>query len=180
MDELAKEFGGNPYIFRPNRDVRFSHDKRPYKTSVSGYLADRPKMASATYLECSAQGLFAATGYYQMASDQLECYRSALISSQASIIGKELQQILDDLNSAGVEVGGERLKTSPRGVPRDAENSDLLKYKSLVISGTLSIEKAQDTRKALDFVAKMLRLGEPLGAWLDHYVGASTLPDTFR
>ena len=34
LAELADEFGGSK-IFRPNRDVRFSSDKSPYKTTIA-------------------------------------------------------------------------------------------------------------------------------------------------
>ena len=36
-DELAPEFG-TPKLFRPYRDVRFSHDKTPYKTHQGAVL----------------------------------------------------------------------------------------------------------------------------------------------
>src|SRR3712207_2500424 len=36
-DELAPEFG-SPKLFRPYRDVRFSHDKTPYKTHQGAVL----------------------------------------------------------------------------------------------------------------------------------------------
>ena len=35
LDELGKEFGEGK-IFRPNRDIRFSADKSPYKTTIAG------------------------------------------------------------------------------------------------------------------------------------------------
>ena len=34
VDELAPEFG-EPKIFRPYRDIRFSKDKTPYKTQIA-------------------------------------------------------------------------------------------------------------------------------------------------
>ena len=39
LEELAPEFG-DPKIFRPYRDVRFSKDKSPYKTSISAAIGD--------------------------------------------------------------------------------------------------------------------------------------------
>jgi len=39
LSTLEPEFGVSTKIFRPNRDVRFSPDKSPYKTAQGGYIA---------------------------------------------------------------------------------------------------------------------------------------------
>src|SRR5262249_45007728 len=64
LDELSAEFGPGK-IFRPNRDVRFSADKSPYKTSIAATLE------RGGYVQLSAHGLAAGRGIYVMASDQL-------------------------------------------------------------------------------------------------------------
>src|SRR4029077_5297758 len=35
IDSLAEEYGEGK-VFRPNRDIRFSKDKSPYKTNIAG------------------------------------------------------------------------------------------------------------------------------------------------
>ena len=37
LDDLADEFGEGK-VFRPNRDVRFSKDKSPYKTNAAAVI----------------------------------------------------------------------------------------------------------------------------------------------
>src|SRR5260370_40674717 len=69
LDELAPAFG-EPKIFRPYRDVRFSKDKSPYKTNIGAVVGDG-------YIQLSASGLAAGTGMYGMAPDQLDRYRLA-------------------------------------------------------------------------------------------------------
>ena len=39
LEELALEFG-EPRIFRPYRDIRFSKDKSPYKTHIAATIGD--------------------------------------------------------------------------------------------------------------------------------------------
>ena len=63
-------------IFRPYRDVRFSKDKTPYKENIGA--AGEREGGAVYYVAFSAEGLFAATGYYHMASDQLERFRAAV------------------------------------------------------------------------------------------------------
>ena len=130
---------------------------------------------SATYVELSAGGLMAATGYYQMAPDQLEKYRTALLSEGGNIYGAELRSLFADVGRAGCTVGGELLKTAPRGVSRTAENIDLLRYKSVTVSATLRINGGETLAQAETFVAKTWHVGQPVSNWLDQHVGASTL-----
>jgi len=49
-EELAAEFG-EPKIFRPYRDVRFSPDKTPYKTHIGTVVG------GTGYVQLSAEGL---------------------------------------------------------------------------------------------------------------------------
>ena len=63
-EELAAEFG-EPKIFRPYRDIRFSKDKTPYKTHIGA-------MVGSGYVQFSVQGLAAGNGMYGMAPDQLD------------------------------------------------------------------------------------------------------------
>lgn len=65
LADLESEFGEGR-VFRPYRDVRFSRDKSPYKTSIAATLAE------GGYIEMSADGLGAGCGLYHPASDQLE------------------------------------------------------------------------------------------------------------
>ena len=43
LEQLAEELGGRVKMFRQHRDVRFSADKSPYKTTTYGLILDRPK-----------------------------------------------------------------------------------------------------------------------------------------
>ena len=64
------------HVFRPNRDVRFSKDKSPYKTAL-GAVGESERGAHF-YLQISSAGLFAASGFYHLVPDQLERYRAAV------------------------------------------------------------------------------------------------------
>ena len=73
--ELSAEFG--PFkVFRPNRDVGSASDKSPYKASQGAVTEGEG--GEFYYLQISADGLYAASGYYQMASDQLGRFRQAM------------------------------------------------------------------------------------------------------
>ena len=98
--ELEGEYGSF-HIFRPNRDVRFSRDKSPYKTAIGAVTEGRG--GEAYYVQLSAEGLFAASGYYRMASDQLERFRVALDDTRA---GRALERALRRGEPAGLSGWG--------------------------------------------------------------------------
>ncbi len=80
LAELEPEFGAVK-MFRPYRDVRFSADKTPYKTHCGATVGDY-------YLQVGADGLMAAAGHYQMASDQVSRFREAVADDRR---GRDLE-----------------------------------------------------------------------------------------
>jgi uncharacterized protein (TIGR02453 family) len=165
LDDLSLEFGGEPKVFRQHRDIRFSPDKSPYKTRTYGILHDGS--GAAWYASVSASGLYAATGYWRMAGDQLERYRSA--------VSDELAGLLDGARAGGLELSPPELKTAPRGYPRDHPHAALLRYKSVIAGRALAPGPALESRDALEFAAATWRAAAPLNGWLAEHVGPTAL-----
>src|SRR5437879_3307501 len=78
LSELERDLGSDVEvkIFRLNRDLRFSPDKRPYKEHLGAYLSS--SRAGGLYLPVSADGPHLAIGTHAMAPDQLPPSRDAL------------------------------------------------------------------------------------------------------
>src|ERR1700747_1252812 len=75
MEELTELLAaelGEPKIFRPYRDIRFSPDKTPYKTHIGAVLG------GTGYVQFSADGLAAGAGMWHMEPDRLARYRAAV------------------------------------------------------------------------------------------------------
>jgi uncharacterized protein (TIGR02453 family) len=125
LDELEPRFGPGK-IFRPNRDIRFSLDKSPYKTAQGAFASTQEGLGY--YLQVSADGLLVGGGYHSHSPAQLVRYRNSV---DASGTGAALQHIVDAVTQAGFAVEGEKLKTVPRGFPSDHPRAELLKHKSL-------------------------------------------------
>ena len=102
LDELAEY--GPFHVFRPYKDVRFSKDKRPYKDHIAAY--GESEGGAGFYVQFSATGMIAGSGYYHMATDQLDRYRDALDSDK---VGGEIVAITDALRSQGLGPHGDRL-----------------------------------------------------------------------
>jgi uncharacterized protein (TIGR02453 family) len=169
-EELAAEFG-DVKIFRPNRDVRFSADKSPYKTAIGATIGPG-------YVQLSARGLAAGNGMYQLASDQLDRYRQAVASD---LTGHELERTIAGVAGHGIGVQGrDVLKTAPRGYPADHPRIELLRYKGVVAWREWPVEPWLSTPQARDHVRDFLVATRPLADWLNAHVGPSELSDARR
>jgi uncharacterized protein (TIGR02453 family) len=169
LEELAGEFGP-ARIARPYRDVRFRADKSPYKTAIYAI------MERGGYVHFGADGLTTGIGFYQMAPDQLERYRSAVADDRH---GADLVGIIDRLTASKIEVSGSSsLKSAPRGYPRDHPRIELLRNKGLIAwrhwDPAPWLHTAAAKRRVVDF----LRVAAPLQDWLDDHVGSTIAPPT--
>jgi len=158
--ELEPEFGAGR-IFRPNRDIRFSANKAPYKTNIAAN-------GGGGYLALDARGLTAAAGHYHLEPERLPKFREAAARDKS---GKELAEIVQKLEQAGYEIGGEDLKRVPKPWPQDHPRARLLRHKRLYYWRTFGLQPWLGTPAAKERVAQVWRDGKPLTNWFSRYVG---------
>jgi uncharacterized protein (TIGR02453 family) len=165
---------GPYHLFRPHRDVRFSKVKTPYKDHIAAY--GESQGGAGFYVQFSATGMIAGSGYYHMAPDQLDRFRGAL---DDDMIGEEIVAITDSLRNEGLEISAiGSLKTAPRGFSRDHPRIELLRLKGLVGTRRWEPAKWMQTKAVVARVRDAWDAGEPMNAWLDAHVGPSTIaPD---
>ncbi|MBF2095156.1 MAG: DUF2461 domain-containing protein [Synechococcales cyanobacterium K44_A2020_017] len=127
--------GGPKTMFRQNRDVRFSKDKSPYSTYVSGVLTPsgtKAEKEGLLYLHLESSGGLIACGFYQLKAAELVPIRDRIIEEP-----EEFAQVLKDLDTAGLSLSDEdKLTAMPRGYEAhsDHDYADYLKLKSFVAS----------------------------------------------
>ena len=170
LAELAPEFGAAK-VFRPYRDVRFSKDKTPYKTSAAAVVEDSSAGTGALYVQLGADGLFVGGGSWHTESDQVQRLRAAV---DDDLSGRRLRHVLDGL--ADWEVLGERLLRLPKPYAPDHPRADLLRHKSLAVG--LRTEPAPWLHEpgCAARVAAAWRQVQPLNAWLTRHVGPTRSP----
>lgn len=133
-DVLSTE-NGKKSLYRIYRDTRFSKDKTPYKTNLSGgftrdgklrrggyYFHVMPSAVKNNWAEMSLVG----GGFFSPERDDLKRIREELAADAS-----EMRAILADPDFVRIfgELQGEQLKTAPQGYPKDHPNIDLLRYK---------------------------------------------------
>jgi uncharacterized protein (TIGR02453 family) len=168
LDALADDFG-EANVFRPYRDTRFSADKTPYKTHQGAIVQVADGLG--WYVQLSADGLTTGGGFHHHAPDQVARFRAAVDDDGP---GRRLEQVVLELDAAGFEVGGEQLKTRPRGAPADHPRLYLLRHKSLTATRDHGTPDWMSTPEVVDHVRQDWETIRPLVDWIAEHVGATT------
>lgn len=162
--ELEPDFGAAK-VFRPYRDVRFAKDKTPYKTAQGAFVGTAPGLGY--YLQIDAAGLYVGGGIHHADSEQIARFRAAV---DHDVRGAELIALIDDLSAAGYTIGGEQLKTKPRGFDADHPRIDLLRHKSLTAGKAYPSPSWLDSPRTLKEVRKSWEAMRPLVEWISAVV----------
>ena len=160
--EFAAEFGAAKF-FRPYRDVRFAHDKTPYKTHQGIWFGE-----TSRYLQVSAAGLMVAGGYWDAAPAQVQRLRRAVADDVA---GANLERAVAAVTKAGLTLGGTVLTRVPAGYAKDHPRADLLRYKTMTASHNFGAPDWLSTKRAQSEIVTSWRAMSPLIEWLELNVG---------
>ena len=118
-------------LFRIYRDVRFSKDKTPYKSSFSGSFVRATKWRrGGYYFHIEPQNTFLAGGFWNPNSPDLKRIRYEIAHNTA-----EFRSHLEapTFQKAFGKLHGDQVKTAPKGYPKDHPAIDLLRYKQLIV-----------------------------------------------
>ncbi len=114
-------------IFRIYRDVRFSHNKAPYKNHFGAYISangGRKSERAGYYIHFEPNGSLLAGGLYCPAPPVLKAIRQSVYHNI-----EEYKEILHAPAFKKFIDFGEKLKTVPRGFPKDFPDGEYLKSK---------------------------------------------------
>jgi uncharacterized protein (TIGR02453 family) len=142
---FAPQFTADPRklgsIFRIYRDVRFSRDKRPYKTYTGCRFwnaTQKSVHAPCFYTQLETSKVLVGAGTWMPAKEDLAAIR-ARIESKPEL----WQDVKDSLFKSGyLDVRGERLKRVPRGFSALSIHSEDLKLKSFFVINECSVKQA--------------------------------------
>lgn len=152
-------------IFRINRDVRFSQDKSPYKTSVAASFTfsgfDR-KTGPCFYFHITPEETGMGGGLYMPSGDQLKKLRAAVDRDSAP-----LKRILANKGFDAMFGGlmGDSLVRVPQGYDKEHPDAELLRRKQFFSWASFAPEEAV-REDFVDVLEKHMRTVEPLVRWV--------------
>lgn len=148
FDETIQIIDPKKYLFRIYKDVRFSKEKLPYKQHFSAFIAQGGKknQGAGYYVHIEPVGKsFIAVGNYVYTEDWLPNWRE-LLTHKPKIITSILYQ--KNFKNVFPDVSGNQLKRVPKGYNKQDPHKDLLLFKSIARSHTLTKQDVQSS----DFV----------------------------
>ncbi len=157
-------------LFRINRDIRFSHDKSPYKTTFSAAITasglKKPSQGGgpAYYFHIDAAGtLLIAGGEYMPPADRLGAIRRHVIADAAGF-GKMLKNKKMKESFGGLQEEG-KLTRPPKGFAPDAPHIEYIKLKSYIVWKETSLKKNIPENLSKEILAGF-KEAYPLVSWL--------------
>ncbi len=158
-------------VFRIYRDVRFSHNKLPYKKQFSAFIAwpgGWKSKRSGYYIHIEPENSFFSAGIYRPEIDVLRALRRSFLEN------------IDEFNEVRHresfrETFGEsfydrdKLKRMPVGFPADFEDPELLKLKHYLVEHPLD-ETIVAGSELLDYVTEIAEEAYPFNEFLNFTV----------
>ncbi|MEM4987159.1 DUF2461 domain-containing protein [Collimonas sp. H4R21] len=164
--------GCNPKkaLFRINRDMRFSHDKSPYKSYFSASITasglKKPSQGGgpAYYFHIDASGtLLIAGGEYMPPADRLRAIRQQVVADAKGfgklLKNKKLVETYGDLQTEG------KLTRPPKGFDADSPHIEYVKMKNFIVWNEQPVKKMLSDALEKELVSGF-KDAYPLVSWL--------------
>jgi uncharacterized protein (TIGR02453 family) len=170
FDDEIKHVEVKDCVFRIYRDTRFSHDKTPYKTHMGIFIATaggRKSQRGGYYLHLDPAGSFVAAGVWCPDANLLKALRQSVYDNIEEM--NEIRFNPDFAKYFNSFYEDDKLKTVPRGFPKDFADAELLKLKHYMVEYKLD----KTILGADDFVARVgaiLQCAYPLNQFLNYTV----------
>ncbi|MDE6339775.1 MAG: DUF2461 domain-containing protein [Muribaculaceae bacterium] len=137
--------------YRIYRDTRFSPDKTPYKTHIGIFICPGGKKSTRCgyYIHLEPGNSFIGGGCWCPPAPILKAIRKEIYDNV-----DEYLEIIEnpEFKARYTEVGFDRLKTAPKGFPKDWEYIDLLKPRDYTVLAPVG----DDFMKSPDVVSKIV------------------------
>jgi len=139
FDPAVKMLSAKDCVFRINRDIRFSNDKKPYKTNMGASISPGGKKSGSAgyyfHLQPGGQS-FLAGGVWQPQAPQLSAIRQE-IDYNAPEFNKIIRH-KDFKKYFGALSEEDKVKTAPKGYDKSHPEIETLKLKSFIVVHDLS------------------------------------------
>lgn len=152
-------------LFRIYRDVRFSKDKKPYKTNFGASInpGGRKSQVPGYYIHIQPGASFLAGGKYMPSSPELLAIRNRVVKEPKMIVKISNAKLFKEYFG---EIRGERLKTAPKGFDKDHEMIKYLRLKSFIAYHDKLSQKTILDPKFDKYAVKIFKAMKPLNDFL--------------
>ena len=157
-------------VFRIYKDVRFSKNKDPYKTHMGAYIAlnGRKSKFGGYYIHIEPDNnSFIAGGVHSPEPAVLKEIRLEILENT-----EEFKQVFNNPEFKKIfpEIYGEKLKTAPKGFPKDFKDISLLNHKSFAVVHKLDNDFLKKETDLIKSISKLFRIAFPFNSFLNRVI----------
>jgi len=169
FDPIIKGLEAKSCVFRINRDIRFSHDKSPYKSNMGAHIVRGGKNSgdkfAGYYFHIEPGNNMIAGGAYVPPAPWLSAIRESISDDPERFL-----KIISDKDFVKYfgKIDGEKLKTAPKGYPADHPYIDLLKFKSYLAVNEIPDKDLLDPG-FFEYAIKVMKAMKPFNDFLNDY-----------
>lgn len=152
-------------LFRINRDIRFSKNKDPYKTNFGAAIVEGGRKSGnpGYYLHIMPGESMVGGGLFQPEPATLQKVRQEIDYNggklRKMIDSKKFKEVYDE------PYGEDKLKTAPKGYPKDHPDLDLLQLKHYVFMNQVS-DKEVTSGKMVEAAVNAYKTLQPFNNFL--------------
>ena len=169
FDPILRGLEVKTCVYRFNRDIRFSNDKSPYKSHFGAFIVRGGKKNgdrfAGYYFHIEPGKSIMAGGAYMPPAPWLSAIREKIDESPEELI--KIIKAKNFIKYFG-ELSGEKLKSAPKGYPKDHPQIELLKLKSYLVVNEMP-DKMVLSNDLFDHVIKVFQAMKPLNDYLNEY-----------
>lgn len=173
MEALLADLSGDfpPLrLFRPQRDLRYTKDKSPYKL-FTGATSDATAVGGSGYhLHIDADGLTIACGAMLMSPAELGRFRMAIDDPRS---GASFSHLCASLAAASLPVGAglkPALKRTPAGFSAEHPRSQFLRWKGAAMEAEFETSAWMHTPELADRIRTAWHGAAPFMEWMNTHV----------
>lgn len=156
-------------VYRFNRDIRFSNDKSPYKSHLGAFIVRGGKKNgdkfAGYYFHIEPGKSIMAGGAYMPPAPWLSAIREKISENPDEFV--KIIKAKNFIKYFG-ELTGDKLKSMPKGYPKDHPQNDLLKFKSYLVVNEVT-NKMVLSNDFFDHVINVFKAMKPLNDYLNEY-----------
>lgn len=159
FDDSVKNLSPNDCVYRIYRDVRFSHDKSPYKKHFGCFINSRGKnsLHGGYYFHLQPNESMLGGGCWWLPTKILNVVRQTIVDQEQIFTEIVEEPVFKNLYP---KLTYDPLKTIPRGMPKDFNHPEYIKCRNYCV-GTNLEDSFFEEKNWMDEMIKRFKLMKP-------------------
>jgi uncharacterized protein (TIGR02453 family) len=176
FDSSIKDLPAKDFMFRLNKDTRFSNDKSPYNPSFRAHISKYGKLPIPVgyFINIKPGNVFLGGGLFvSMFSEATKSIRNYIVKNP----NKFLEILETGTFKNNFTVDGEKLKNVPKEYDKEHKLAEYLKYKSWFIEYKIKDSVFLQPEEFIKMTVKLFEYMKPFNDYLNEALKDFKMPE---